>query len=224
MFNIMVVEDDAQMRRLLCTVLTKNGYNALGAENGAAALDILDREIVDLIISDLMMPELDGYELTKQLREANYNMPILIITAREDFESKQKGFSLGTDDYMVKPIDVNEMVLRVGALLRRAKIANEHRITCGNTELDYDSLSVRNEDKTAVLPQKEFYLLYKLISYPDRIFTRQQLMDEIWGMESESDARTVDVHVNRLRERFKDNADFEIITVRGLGYKVVRKG
>lgn len=223
MFNIMVVEDDAQMRRLLCTVLTKNGYNALGAENGAAALDILDREIVDLIISDLMMPELDGYELTKQLREANYNMPILIITAREDFESKQKGFSLGTDDYMVKPIDVNEMVLRVGALLRRAKIANEHRITCGNTELDYDSLSVRNEDKTAVLPQKEFYLLYKLISYPDRIFTRQQLMDEIWGMESESDARTVDVHVNRLRERFKDNADFEIITVRGLGYKVVRK-
>ncbi len=224
MFNIMVVEDDAQMRRLLCTVLTKNGYNALGAENGAAALDILDREIVDLIISDLMMPELDGYELTKQLREANYNMPILIITAREDFESKQKGFSLGTDDYMVKPIDVNEMVLRVGALLRRAKIANEHRITCGNTELDYDSLSVRNEDKTAVLPQKEFYLLYKLISYPDRIFTRQQLMDEIWGMESESDARTVDVHINRLRERFKDNADFEIITVRGLGYKVVRKG
>lgn len=223
MFNIMVVEDDAQMRRLLCTVLTKNGYNALGAENGAAALDILDREIVDLIISDLMMPELDGYELTKQLREANYNMPILIITAREDFESKQKGFSLGTDDYMVKPIDVNEMVLRVGALLRRAKIANEHRITCGNTELDYDSLSVRNEDKTAVLPQKEFYLLYKLISYPDRIFTRQQLMDEIWGMESESDARTVDVHINRLRERFKDNADFEIITVRGLGYKVVRK-
>lgn len=224
MFNIMVVEDDTQMRRLLCTVLTKNGYNALGAENGAAALDILDREIVDLIISDLMMPELDGYELTKQLREANYNMPILIITAREDFESKQKGFSLGTDDYMVKPIDVNEMVLRVGALLRRAKIANEHRITCGNTELDYDSLSVRNEDKTAVLPQKEFYLLYKLISYPDRIFTRQQLMDEIWGMESESDARTVDVHINRLRERFKDNADFEIITVRGLGYKVVRKG
>lgn len=223
MFNIMVVEDDAQMRRLLCTVLTKNGYNALGAENGAAALDILDREIVDLIISDLMMPELDGYELTKQLREANYNMPILIITAREDFESKQKGFSLGTDDYMVKPIDVNEMVLRVGALLRRAKIANEHRITCGNTELDYDSLSVRNEDKTAVIPQKEFYLLYKLISYPDRIFTRQQLMDEIWGMESESDARTVDVHINRLRERFKDNADFEIITVRGLGYKVVRK-
>lgn len=223
MFNIMVVEDDTQMRRLLCTVLTKNGYNALGAENGAAALDILDREIVDLIISDLMMPELDGYELTKQLREANYNMPILIITAREDFESKQKGFSLGTDDYMVKPIDVNEMVLRVGALLRRAKIANEHRITCGNTDLDYDSLSVRNEDKTAVLPQKEFYLLYKLISYPDRIFTRQQLMDEIWGMESESDARTVDVHVNRLRERFKDNADFEIITVRGLGYKVVRK-
>lgn len=223
MFNIMVVEDDTQMRRLLCTVLTKNGYNALGAENGAAALDILDREIVDLIISDLMMPELDGYELTKQLREANYNMPILIITAREDFESKQKGFSLGTDDYMVKPIDVNEMVLRVGALLRRAKIANEHRINCGNTELDYDSLSVRNEDKTAVLPQKEFYLLYKLISYPDRIFTRQQLMDEIWGMESESDARTVDVHINRLRERFKDNADFEIITVRGLGYKVVRK-
>ena len=147
-----------------------------------------------------------------------------MITAREDFESKQKGFSLGSDDYMVKPIDVNEMVLRVGALLRRAKISNEHKIICGNTQLDYDALSVKWEDKSSVLPQKEFYLLYKLISYPNRIFTRQQLMDEIWGMESESDARTVDVHINRLRERFKENRDFEIMTVRGLGYKVVRKG
>ncbi|MGN0596578.1 MAG: response regulator transcription factor [Ruminiclostridium sp.] len=224
MFNIMVVEDDIQMRRLLCTVLTKNGYNAIGAENGAAALEILDKEIVDLIISDIMMPEMDGYELTRQLRDAGFNMPILMITAREDFESKQKGFSLGSDDYMVKPIDVNEMVLRVGALLRRAKISNEHKIICGNTQLDYDALSVKWEDKSSVLPQKEFYLLYKLISYPNRIFTRQQLMDEIWGMESESDARTVDVHINRLRERFKENKDFEIMTVRGLGYKVVRKG
>ena len=223
MFNIMVVEDDIQMRRLLCTVLTKNGYNAIGAENGTAALEILDKEIVDLIISDIMMPEMDGYELTKQLRDAGFNMPILMITAREDFESKQKGFSLGSDDYMVKPIDVNEMVLRVGALLRRAKISNEHKIICGNTQLDYDALSVKWEDKSSVLPQKEFYLLYKLISYPNRIFTRQQLMDEIWGMESESDARTVDVHINRLRERFKENRDFEIMTVRGLGYKVVRK-
>ncbi len=223
MFNIMVVEDDIQMRRLLCTVLTKNGYNAIGAENGTAALEILDKEIVDLIISDIMMPEMDGYELTSQLRDAGFNMPILMITAREDFESKQKGFSLGSDDYMVKPIDVNEMVLRVGALLRRAKISNEHKIICGNTQLDYDALSVKWEDRTSVLPQKEFYLLYKLISYPNRIFTRQQLMDEIWGMESESDARTVDVHINRLRERFKENKDFEIMTVRGLGYKVVRK-
>lgn len=223
MFNIMVVEDDSQMRRLLCTVLTKNGYNAISAENGAVALDILDREIVDLIISDIMMPEIDGYELTRQLRESNYNMPILMITAREGFDSKAKGFSAGTDDYMVKPIDVNEMVLRVGALLRRAKIANEHKINCGETELDYDSLTVKYDAQSSVLPQKEFYLLYKLISYPNRIFTRQQLMDEIWGMESESDARTVDVHINRLRERFKDNSDFEIVTVRGLGYKVVRK-
>ena len=222
MFNILVVEDDNKLRKLLCTVLEKNGYSAIEAEDGGKALEILDKEYIDLMISDIMMPTLDGYELIKMLREAKYNLPVLIVTAKQSYKDKQTGFLSGTDDYMVKPIDVNEMVLRVGALLRRAKIANERRLTCGNTVLDYDSLTVFQNETCFVLPQKEFYLLFKLISYPNKIFTRQQLMDEIWGMETETDERTVDVHINRLRERFKGNPDFEIITVRGLGYKAVK--
>ncbi|MGF7048417.1 DNA-binding response OmpR family regulator [Paenibacillus sp. DS2015] len=223
MLNILVVEDDNKLRQLFCTVLTRNGYHALAAEDGQDALAILDKEYVDLIISDIMMPHMDGYELTRTLRETNYNLPILIVTAKESFTDKQRGFLVGIDDYMVKPIDVNEMVLRVGALLRRAKIINERKIECGTTLLDYDSLTVflQHED-SIILPQKEFYLLYKLISYPNKIFTKHQLMDEIWGMDSESDEHTVVVHINRLRERFKACTDFEIITVRGLGYKAVR--
>lgn len=222
MFNILVVEDNENLRRLLCTVLTKNGYNATGAENGIAALDVLGKEYVDLIISDIMMPNMDGYELTKTLRDAKYNIPILMVTAKESFKDKQQGFLVGTDDYMVKPINVDEMILRVGALLRRAQIVNERKITCGDTVLDYDSLTVYQNESSFVLPQKEFYLLYKLIFYPNKIFTRHQLMDEIWGMDSETDERTVDVHINRLRERFKDSCDFEIVTVRGLGYKAMK--
>lgn len=222
MFNILVVEDDKKLRRLLCTVLTKNGYHAIGAEDGLAALEILDQEYIDLIISDIMMPNMDGYELTKMLRETKHHLPILMVTAKESFDDKERGFLVGTDDYMVKPIDVNEMILRVGALLRRARIANERKLTCGNTILDYDSLTVYQNGQSFILPQKEFYLLFKLISYANKIFTRQQLMDEIWGMDSETDERTVDVHINRLRERFKDSGDFEIVTVRGLGYKAVR--
>lgn len=222
MFHILVVEDDAKLRSLFCTVLTNNGYLALPAESGEKALSLLDSEYVDLIISDIMMPGMDGYELIEHLRTSGFTMPILIITAKERFEDKQRGFQAGTDDYMVKPIDVNEMILRVGALLKRAKIATEHRIICRNTILDYDALTVTVNGQETLLPQKEFYLLYKLLSYPNKIFTRQQLMDEIWGLDSTTDERTVDVHVNRLRERFKNCDDFIIMTVRGLGYKAVK--
>lgn len=223
MFNILVVEDDLNLNKLFCTVLTKNGYHALSAADGEKALLLLDSEFVDLIISDIMMPNMDGYELTKSLRDANFNIPILMITARESFEDKQKGFLVGTDDYMVKPIDVNEMILRVGALFRRAKIINDRKIEFGNTLLDYDSLTVTYNGEETLLPAKEFSLLYKLLFYPNKIFTRQQLMDEIWGMDTETDERTIDVHINRLRERFRKCDDFEIITVRGLGYKAVKK-
>lgn len=222
MFHILVVEDDAKLRSLFCTVLTNNGYLALPAESGEKALSLLDSEYVDLIISHIMMSGMDGYELIDHLRTSGFTMPILIITAKERFEDKQRGFQAGTDDYMVKPIDVNEMVLRVGALLKRAKIATEHRIVCQNTILDYDALTVTVNGQETLLPQKEFYLLYKLLSYPNKIFTRQQLMDEIWGLDSTTDERTVDVHVNRLRERFKNCDDFIIMTVRGLGYKAVK--
>ena len=223
MFNILVVEDDRKLRNLFCTVLSHSGYCAIPAENGMSALGILDTEYIDLVISDIMMPGMDGYELIETLREHGYTMPILIITAKAQFEDKQRGFWAGTDDYMVKPIDVNEMVLRVGALLKRARISTERKIVCGNTVLDYDALTVRCGREVSLLPQKEFYLLYKLMAYPNKIFTRRQLMDEIWGMDSSSEERTVDVHINRLWERFKDCTDFQIQTVRGLGYKVVKQ-
>lgn len=222
MFHILVVEDDIKLRSLFCTVLNRSGYLAVPAADGKEALGLLDTEYIDLIISDVMMPGMDGYELIRTLRGNGYTLPILIITAKERFEDKQEGFLAGTDDYMVKPIDVNEMVLRVGALLKRAKIATDRRILCGSTTLNYDALTVTVNGEETLLPQKEFYLLYKLMSYPNKIFTRQQLMDEIWGMDSTSDERTVDVHVNRLRERFRDCDDFLIMTVRGLGYKVVK--
>lgn len=223
MINILIVEDDIKLNNLFSTVLVRNGYHTFSAEDGEKALDILDKEHIDLIISDIMMPNMDGYELTKTLREANYNLPILMITAKEDFQDKKTGFNMGVDDYMVKPIDVNEMVLRVEALLRRAHIVNTRRIDIGNTSLDYNSLTAVIGDKEFLLPQKEFLLIYKLLSYPNKIFTRQQIMDDIWGMDSETDERTVDVHINRLRDRFKASTGFEIITIRGLGYKVVKE-
>lgn len=223
MFHILVVEDDIKLNKLFCAVLTRNGYRTFSAADGQEALNILDNSYIDLIISDIMMPEMDGYTLIKSLRDAGYLLPILMITAKENFEDLQKGFLAGTDDYMVKPVNVNEMVLRVSALLRRAKIANERKIEIGDTVLTYDSLTVSFQGNEYLLPQKEFYLLYKLISYPNKIFTRQQLMDEIWGMETDTDERTVDVHINRLRDRFRSCSDFQIITVRGLGYKVVKQ-
>lgn len=224
MFNVLVVEDDSKLRQLFCTVLTKNGYHALSAANGEDALAVLDKEYIDLIICDIMMPKMDGFELTQTLRDNNQQLPILMVTAKEHFADKQKGFLVGIDDYMVKPINVNEMILRVGALLRRAKIISERKIEWGTTVLDYDTLTVIQGQESILLPQKEFYLLYKMISYPNKIFTKQQLMDEIWGMDSESDEHTVVVHINRLRERFRESTDFEIVTVRGLGYKAVKHG
>jgi Response regulators consisting of a CheY-like receiver domain and a winged-helix DNA-binding domain len=223
MFNILVAEDDLKLNKLFCTVLVRNGYRALSAADGEEALDILAKEHVDLIISDIMMPNMNGYDLTKALRDAEYNLPVLMVTAREDFEAKEKGFLVGTDDYMIKPINVNEMLLRVRALLRRAQIVNERKIEFNDTVLNYDSLTVTINGEETLLPQKEFQMLYKLLSYPNKIFTRQQIMDEIWGLDTESDERTVDVHINRLRERFRDCDNFQIITIRGLGYKAVKK-
>lgn len=222
MFNILVVEDDRNSRKLMCTVLEQYGYNALQAVDGVDALDVLDKKHVDLIVLDIMMPRMDGFEFTQTLRQSGCNIPILMVTAKQSPVDKRKGFILGTDDYMTKPIDEEEMVLRVGALLRRSKIANERKLTVGNTTLYYDALAIKVGDKMEnEIPQKEFLLLFKLLSYPNKIFTRRQLMDEIWDMESESDERTVDVHISRIRERYRNNGDFEIITVRGLGYKAV---
>lgn len=223
MFNILVVEDNEDVRELFCTVLSDSGYNAIPAADGAEALDIMEEKYIDLIVADIMMPNIDGCELTKLLRDAKYDLPILMVTAKDRFDDMQKGFRSGTDDYMIKPINVKELVLRVEALLRRAKISSEKKITVGGTVLDYDALTVMRDGKESILPQKEFYLLYKLLSYPNKIFTRQQLMDEIWGMFSETDERTVNTHINRLRDKFSDCGDFEIITVRGLGYKAVKK-
>lgn len=222
MFNILVVEDDLKLNKLFCTVLSRHGYHTFAAFDGAQALKMLDSQYIDLIISDIMMPKMDGYQLTKALRNADFNLPVLMITVKENFEDKRKGFLSGIDDYMVKPINVNEMVLRVQALLRRAKIVSEREIVCGSTRIVYDSQTVSFNGGTVSLPQKEFRLLYKLISFPNKIFTRQQLMEEIWGMDSETDERTVDVHINRLRDRLKACKDFQIKTVRGLGYKAVK--
>jgi DNA-binding response OmpR family regulator len=219
MFSILVVEDSTNIRKLMTARLEKEGYVVFQAENGEIALEVLDSQHIDLIISDIMMPHMDGYELTKNLREAYFNMPILMVTAKESFEDKEKGFQVGTDDYMVKPINMNEMVLRVAALLRRAKISTEHKLNVGDVVLNYDTLTVTTKDSAYELPKKEFYLLFKLLSYPKQIFTRQQLMDEIWGMDIDIDERTVDSHIKKLRKKFEDIKEFKIITIRGLGYK-----
>ena len=223
MFNILVVEDDANARKLMCAVLYQYGYNPIPVEDGVQGLDMLDQKHIDLIILDIMMPRMDGYEFTSTLRQTDCNIPILMVTAKESPADKRKGFLMGTDDYMTKPVDEEEMILRVGALLRRSRIASERRLSVGNTTLMYDSFSITCGDEPVELPQKEFLVMFKLLSYPNKIFTRRQLMDEIWDMDSDSDERTVDVHISRLRERFRNNHDFDIITVRGLGYKAVIK-
>ena len=222
MFRILVAEDDDALQQLFCRVFHRNGFSAVGVSDGQAALELMEREYVDLIISDIMMPRVDGYALVQALREAGNPIPVLMITARDGFRDMQYGFQAGADDYMVKPINVNELVLRVNALLRRAKMVSERRQIIGDTILDYDSFTVSEEGVPTILPQKEFQLLYKLLSSSGQIFTRQQLMDEIWGMDSPTEPRTVDVHINRLRDRFRGNKDFEIVTVRGIGYKAVK--
>jgi two-component system, OmpR family, response regulator len=223
MLKILVVEDDTNTRKLMCAVLKQNGFETYAAEDGIAALNLMESQHVDLVVLDLMMPNMDGYELTRQLRLSWGNLPILMVTAKQEPKDKRQGFLVGTDDYMTKPVDEVEMVLRIKALLRRAQIANDHKLTVGKVVLDYDSLTVSREDKVITVPQKEFYLLFKLLSYPNMIFTRLQLMDEIWGKESETDDHTINVHINRLRDRFRDWPEFEIVTVRGLGYKAVKK-
>ena len=223
MFNILVIEDNKNMRKLICATLKQNGYSTFEAEDGEVGLDVLDTTHIDLIRCDIMMPNMDGYEFTETLRDGHCETPIIIVTAKEQLEDKKKGFSIGADDYMVKPIDFEELILRIGAILRRSKIVNDHKITIGNTILDYNSLSVTSNGECNTLPKKEFYLLFKLVSSPDTIFTRRQLLDEIWGMESMADERTVDVHIKRIRERYRASNDFEIVTVRGLGYKAVIK-
>lgn len=222
MFNILVVEDDINTRKLLEASLLDERYIPVLAANAQEALAILDCQHIDLMITDIMMPGMDGYSLTEQLREAGFDFPILMVTAKETIKDKRKGFIVGTDDYMVKPVDEEELILRVKALLRRAKIVNERKISIGKVTLNYDSMVVSREMERITLPQKEFLLLYKLLGYPDTVFTRMQLMDEIWGYDSQTDEHTVSVHIGRLRERFDTWPEFNIVTVRGLGYKAVK--
>lgn len=223
MFNILVVDDHAHIRRLYEYTLEKNGYKPFTASNGREALELLETDHIDLIVLDVMMPEMDGYTFLRTLREGGSEIPVLVITARDGAEDVRKAFTLGTDDFMVKPVDEIEMLLRIKALMRRAKISEEKKIVVGSTELIYDSLEVHCGGENVTLPKKEFQILFKLLSFPDKTFTRTNLMDEFWEMDSDSEIRTVDVHINRLRERFRDNSDFEIVTVRGLGYKAVHK-
>lgn len=223
MFSILVVEDDINLNKLITSVLSQNGYKTVACHNADIALKKFSSNYIDLVISDIMMPGKDGYTFAKEIRLQNSDIPILFVTAKDSIEDKQKGFNIGIDDYMVKPIDLNELLLRVKALLRRAKIINERKLTLGSTTLNYDSLKVHFKDIEIELPQKEFLILYKLLSFPDKIFTRAQIMEEFWPEDSDSLERTVDVHITRIREKLQLNTDFEIITIRGLGYKAVIK-
>ncbi len=222
MFHILVAEDDKTLCGLMGDYLEENGYQVLRARNGVQALELLDRNHVDLLICDIMMPKMDGYTLTQELRDAGYTMPILIVTAKESLEDKRQGFQAGADDYMVKPVDFEEMLLRVAALLRRAQAVAEHNLNFGNVDVDYDALTVTINGNATQIPKKEMQLLFKLLSAPNKTFTRRQLMDEIWGPDSDADERTVDVHIKRLREKFSEAESFSIVTVRGLGYRAER--
>ena len=223
MFTILVAEDDLALQRMMCAFLGLNGYQAIPAGNGEEALSQIDRTMPDLVIADVMMPVMDGWELTQELRRAYPLLPIMLVTARTTLEDKRTGFACGADDYLTKPVDLDELLLHVGALLRRSQAMTSHKLTVGETLLDYDSLTVSRGDLSITLPKKEFYLLFKLLSSPRQIFTRRQLMDEIWGMDAQSDERTVDVHIKRLREKCEVFPDFDIVTVRGLGYKAEKR-
>ncbi len=222
MFRILVVEDDRGARRLTEDILLDAGYEPITASNGLEALDVMERKHIDLMILDVMMPGMDGFELLRQLRGNGFDLPVLMLTAKQTLLDIKQGLRLGADDYMTKPADEEEMLLRIAALLRRAQAITERKLTVGDTVLTYDNYSVERGGESAELPKKEFLLLYKLLSNPNKTFTRRQLMDEIWALDSDSAEHTVVVHVNWLRERFRTNPDFEIITVRGLGYKAVR--
>lgn len=222
MFHILVVDDDKNTRLLMRAILEAERYTVSLAENGVEALAVLEREHIDLAVLDVMMPKMDGYEFTRELRAAQNDLPILMVSAKQMPSDIKQGFIAGTDDFMVKPVDEEELLLRIRALLRRARIVSERRISLGEVTLDWDSLTVRRGSESQVLPQKEFQLLYKLLSYPGRIFTRIELMDEIWGTDSDTGWETVTVHIGRLRKRFEGWPEFEIVSVRGLGYKAVK--
>ena len=223
MINILVIEYEENIRTIIKKVLTREGYKVLEAGSAEEGLEIIDKKPIDLIVLDVTLPNMDGYEFTKELRSSHMEIPILMATARQLPMDKHKGFIVGTDDYMTKPLDMDEFILRIKALLRRSKIVSERKIQIGKVTLDYDSLTVTRENEKTTLPQKEFYLLYKLLSYPDKIFTRLELMDEIWGYETDSEDTTINVHINRLRKKFESYPEFEIKAIRGLGYKAVKK-
>lgn len=223
MFHILIVDDDKNIRFVMKEILESNGYVAFTANNGEQALEILSREHIDLAIVDIMMPKLNGYEFTEELRAFNQEFPVLMISAKQLPEDRKRGFLAGIDDFMSKPIDPDELLLHIKALLRRFRIVNERRIQIGEAVLDYDSYTVTRGNERIELPQKEFQLLYKLLSYPGKIFTRIQLMDEIWGLECETNPETVTVHIGRLRRHFEGWKEFEIENIRGLGYKAVKK-
>ncbi len=223
MFNILVVEDDSDLNRVVCSFLNKSGYNAAGCLNASDAYDAMYGKTFDLIISDIMMPGIDGYEFVKTVRELNEDIPILFMTARDDFASKQRGYRIGIDDYMIKPVDLDELFLRVGALLRRAKVASSHRLEIGKLILDADERTATLDEEEIPLTAREFNILYKLLSYPKKTFTRTQLMDEFWSAETNTAPRAVDVYMTKLRDKFSHCEEFEIVTVHGLGYKAVVK-
>lgn len=221
MINILVVEDDVKLNQIVCIYLNDNGYAAKGCPNPREAYDLMYNNLYDLIISDIMMPEIDGFQFAETVREINKTIPILFMTARDDISSKQKGFRAGIDDYMVKPINMDELVLRVGALLRRANIANERKLAVGGLVMDADEMTARVKGAEIPVTVREFNILYKMLSYPKHTFSRAQLMDEFWGIDSETSLRAVDVYITKLRDKFSCCEDFKIVTVHGLGYKAV---
>lgn len=223
MFKILIAEDDNELRLMFQRFLTRNGFSVTTVTNGQEALDVLSKDFFDLIVSDIMMPIVDGYEFVRSLRDSGDNTPVLMITAKSEYDDMRLGFLSGTDDYMVKPINVNEMLLRINALLRRAQMVKDKSQTIGGTTLEFDTFAIIAEGEQIILPQKEFLLLYKMFSNPGKLFTRQQLMDDIWGYNTDSDLHTIDVHIGRLREKLRNNPDFEIVTMRGVGFKVVKK-
>lgn len=223
MYNVLVVEDEVNILKLMTIRLTKSGFNVYGASNGREGLDIIKKQMIDIVVADIMMPQLDGFEMIETIRAEGHSMPIIVVTAKESLDDKKRGFNLGADDYMVKPIEHEELLLRIKALLKRADIRKEKKIVVGSCTLDYESLSVFNDKGyNAQLSKKEFLILFKLLSYPERIFTKNQLMDEFWGYETDSYSDTVKVHINRIRNKIAPISEIDVVTVRGLGYRGVK--